>query len=89
MATEPPVCADDTAVRALEMHRVEGEIIRILAPLDRNARTRTMAAVLCLQSTELSLRVVREFMAGTVKLDESEGTLELDEIGGRGDNAKV
>lgn len=76
MASETPtVCADETAERALEMHRVEGEIIRTLAPLDRNARTRIMAAVLCLQSTELSLHVVREFMAGLVKLDANDADL--------------
>lgn len=75
MATDKPKCADEIAERALEMHRVAGEILDTLAPLDPNARTRTMAAVLCLQSTELSLRVVREFMAGKVKLDESEADL--------------
>jgi hypothetical protein len=35
---------DDTAKRALELHRVEGEMLRALAPLDPNARARAFAA---------------------------------------------
>jgi hypothetical protein len=60
---------DETAKRALELHRVEGEILRALAPLDPDARARAFAAVLVMQSTELAKHVIQIWQVERFPLD--------------------
>lgn len=59
MAEKPEL--DHVAKRALELHRIEGEILRALAPLDPDARARAFAAVLVMQSTALAKQTIRLF----------------------------
>jgi hypothetical protein len=69
-STEAPL--DDIAQQALKLHAVAGEILNTLAPLSPGKRLRTMAAVMCMQSNELSRRVVELFQSGQYELDASD-----------------
>lgn len=60
---------DNAAERALELHRIEGEMLRALAPLEPAARARAFAAVLVMQSTELAQSTIATYMRGGFKLD--------------------